>query len=134
MTIVASHEGTKSWLSWPSWEYSLAEIRKFLETWYFYVSDAGHLYARPLKPTLTARQVKAFLRRLEVLGRNRLPLVMVFDFSKGVHSLRRWRQLAEVFSEYARLIEYTSMIIDGNDVGSGIVIIIRSLRKETDPT
>lgn len=117
------------WLKGRRWAESLEEIRRFLDTWYFCISVTGHLYVRPLHPTITSRDVHAFLRRLDVLGEDRLPDSMTFDFSRMQMEPRRWRRITDILRGYARQINSDSMVIFDHRLGGGIALIPRSISR-----
>lgn len=99
------------WLKGRGWQKSLDEIRRFLDTWYFYISDSGFLYVRPLHHDITNRQVHAFLRRLDILGKDRLPVAIFFDFRMVKMSSRRWCHIARTLDKYAAHAGSESLVI-----------------------
>ncbi|HKQ50308.1 MAG TPA: hypothetical protein VJZ71_19705 [Phycisphaerae bacterium] len=109
------------------WRTSLAEIRRFLDTWYFSISAAGHLYVRPLKESITGRDVAAFLRRLDALGESGLPESMCFDFSNLAIPERHWKRITTEIRGYANQINAPSAVLSAGEGRGGRVLILRSL-------
>ncbi len=115
------------WLRERGWQTSLEEIRRFLETWYFHISISGHLYVRPLRQTVTCRDVRAFLRRLDVLGRDRLPETMTFDFRMIFMSPSVWRRITKTLRRYAERINSASLVMFDNPQRGVVALIPRSI-------
>lgn len=111
------------------WRTSLAEVRRFLDTWYFSISASGHLYVRPLRESISCRDVAAFLRRLDALGEGGLPQSMSFDFSMGALSERRWNRVMTALRSYANQINAPSVVISAGEGRGGWVLILRSIRE-----
>lgn len=119
----------ENWLDGRNWDDTLNEVRQFLERWYFYVSASGHLYARPLRESVTCPDVQAFLRRLDVFGNDRLPEIMAFDFTKLPMPSGKWLQITEVLRGYAGQIDATSVVISGDVRSGGLALILRPMNK-----
>jgi len=105
----------------------LAEIRRFLDTWYFSISASGHLYVRPLRESISGRDIAAFLRRLDALGDGGLPESMSFDFSMLALPERRWNRVTTALRGYANLINAPSVVISAGEGRGGWVLILRSM-------
>jgi hypothetical protein len=121
------NQGNGTWLKADNWHASHDEIHRFLDTWYFYISITGHLYARPLRQSVNRRDIRAFLMRLDVLGRDLLPETMTFDFTKILMSSDRWRRISELLRQYAARINSASFIIFNHYGHGGIALIPRSV-------
>ncbi|GMU35740.1 MAG: hypothetical protein HS101_00530 [Planctomycetia bacterium] len=115
-----------TWLRTDTLRASLTEIRQFLDTWYFSLSEAGHLYVRPLQSSVSRRDVRAFLKRLDVLGKGLLPKSIAFDFTAIEMSPRRWHQINEVLLWYANQIQCSTLVVSNQPSHKSVALIVRA--------
>ena len=120
------------WLQGRDWRRALNDVRSFLDPWYFYVSATGHLYARP-RQSVGSRDVQEFLRRVDVIGEDRLPDSMAFDFTRLEMSPAKWRRMSEMLREYAAEMDATSVQICASLQHGGYVLIVRNVRATNEP-
>jgi hypothetical protein len=113
------------WLRGRRWREALDEVRRFLDTWYFYISSAGHLYVRPIQQAISSRDVRAFFRRLDLLGTERLPVTMSFDFTKVQLSNGRRLRIAEMLRQYADDISAGMISISSDTQFGDLLVILR---------
>jgi len=122
----AMHEMDKRMQNEHGWPSELNEIRRFLDTWYFSISDSGHLHVRPLRDRVACRDMHAFLERLEVLRNDGLPVTMTFDFTRMLMSAGRWRRTSALFRRYAEGIASSTLVVPGRRQRGGIIFVLRS--------
>jgi len=108
---------------------SLEEVRRFLGIWYFYISASGQLYVRPLRPTVSRRDVQDFLDRLDLLGDDCLPESMTFDFTKSAVSSRQLCSIVTLLRRYASEINSAFFFISENPRSRGVALIMRSISR-----
>jgi hypothetical protein len=122
-------EWMKRWMKERSWRAALNEVRRFLDTWYFSISTDGELYVRPLRRTISGRDIDAFCARLEALEKDGIPAATTFDFAHPPLSERRWRRTVRTLREYAHRIKAVCVVLSGGADRGGVVLIMRSFRQ-----
>jgi hypothetical protein len=115
-----------TWLRTNTLRASLTEIRQFLDTWYFSLSETGHLYVKPLRSSVTRRDVRAFLKRLDVLGEEQFPECIVFDFTTIAMSPRRWHQITEALLWHANQIRCSTLVVSNQLKRKSVAMIFRT--------
>ena len=118
----------KRWVKERSWRSALGEVRRFLDTWYFSISAEGDLYVRPLRRSISGRDIDAFCARLEALEKEHIPAATTFDFANPPLSERRWRRAVRALREYAERIKAVCVVLSGGADRGGLVLIMRSFR------
>lgn len=117
------------------WPTSLEAIRRFLDDWSFSITELGRLYVRPQKQTVAREDVLLYLRHLDVLGQDRLPSVMTFDFSRIALAPSRWMEIADTLQHYATRHALATVVISGGRGTGGISVLLKPsrLRDECSP-
>ena len=102
---------------------TLDEIRDFLNTWFFSVSEMGHFYVRPQASTVGWKEFSAFLRRLELLHDHGYPSLTTLDFS-GVEVARVDRiRITEAVLKFARDAGATAVVRPRGEAGGYVILI-----------
>lgn len=110
------------------WPGSLDAIRRFLNDWCFHITEMGRLYVRPQKQNVAKEDVLLYLRHLDVLGQDRLPGVMTFDFSRVALGPTRWLEIADTLQHYATRHALATVVISGGGGTGGISVLLKPSR------
>lgn len=105
---------------------SLEDVRRFLELWYFFISDSGQLYVKPLHHSIHHRDVQEFLDRLDLLSEDDLPESITFDFTETVFPTRQGRRIAELLRHYAKKINSPYYFVSEDSQQMGVALILRT--------
>lgn len=105
---------------------SLENVRRFLELWYFFISDSGQLYVKPLHHSIDHRDVQEFLDRLDLLSEDDLPQSITFDFTETVFPTRQGRRIAELLRHYAKKINSPYYFVSEDPQKMGVALILRT--------
>jgi len=87
------------------WTTVRREVRRFLETWSFSISETGLVYVRPLAKRLTARALNLFLRRLLLICDEGFPNLVVFDLAGAAISGKVWSRMQRNLDRFAARID-----------------------------
>ncbi len=117
------------------WPTSLDAVRRFLDDWYFFITERGRLYVRPQKQHVVKNDVLLYLRHLDYLGEDRLPGVMTFDFSHVALAPSRWMEIADTLQHYATRHALATVVLSGDGRTGGISVLIKpsGLRDASSP-
>ncbi len=66
------------------------EVRRFLDTWYFFISDCGFFFARPRRNRISLREFKEFLNRLDLVCQGESPRMIIIEFTHLAAGDRFW--------------------------------------------
>lgn len=106
-----------------TWPNTVDEIRQFLDTWYFSVSEIGHLYVRPQAATVGLNDFDTFMRRLELLQRHGYPVLTTLDFT-GVEVTRVDRiRITEAVLNFASATGATAIVRPRGGNGEDVILI-----------
>jgi hypothetical protein len=105
MGIVEMKNRIGDWLNGSEWPRVHRDVRRFLKTWSFYVSEPGMVYARAEARTLTPGGLELFLARLVVISDETFPRIVAIDLSTTAISPRHWTAMQEALAHYARHIQ-----------------------------
>lgn len=116
------------------WPTSLDAVRRFLDDWYFFITERGRLYVRPQKQTIAKDDILLYLRHLDYLGEDRLPGVMTFDFSHVALAPSRWMEISDSLQHYARRHALATVILSNGDGTGGIGVLLKPSRLRDAPS
>jgi len=78
------------------------EVHRFLDTWYFFISDCGFLYARPRKNRISLSDFRSFVKRLDMVCHGEVPSMIVVDLSDLPSKLRFWMKCKPLICKFSR--------------------------------
>lgn len=87
---------------------TLDEVQQFLETWSFTIAEDKGFFARPLKKHVTLMDIRAFLKRLDMICGDGFPRLITIDFSAQHFTPESWRACKSLFLIFARRIQSPS--------------------------
>jgi hypothetical protein len=96
-----------SCLAGHEWPTVRREVRSFLETWSFSISETGLVFVRPLAERVTARMLNLFLRRLLLICDEKFPSLVVFDLAGAAVSRGDWSRMQRSLERFAARIDAT---------------------------
>ena len=77
------------------------EVHRFLETWYFFISDCGFLYARPRRNRISLSDFRSFVERLDMVCHDEVPGMIVVDFSELPSKRQIWSKCRPLITRFA---------------------------------
>ena len=77
------------------------EVHRFLDTWYFFISDCGFFYARPHRNRVSKSEFQAFINRLDMLCTGEVPNMIVVDLTDLTAKGQFWMRCKPLISKFA---------------------------------
>ena len=91
MALVEIRNRIGHWLDGFRWSRRHREIRRFLATWSFAISEPGFIYARAETNTLTPHELNMFLSRLKAISNESFPRMVMLNMAGASITNRHWR-------------------------------------------
>jgi len=115
---------TGGWLETEDWPSTLDEIRRFLDTWCFSLSEDGFVHVQPQTDRISTADLRGFLRRLDLVCDDAYPRIVVFDFSKPTFEPGDWNDCEALIRAFANRINAVPMF-ERNPDTVGVAVLVR---------
>lgn len=106
---------------------TLEEVQHFLDTWCFTISEDKGFFARPLKKHVTLMDIRAFLKRLDMICGDGFPRLITIDFTAQHFTPESWRACKSLFLVFARRIQTPSAGEPHGDLAPMVMLIRPSM-------
>jgi hypothetical protein len=103
--IVEMNRSIGDWLGEINWRQRHREVRRFLRTWSFTISEPGLVYARAEGNTLAPRELDMFLSRLEMISDETFPSMVTLDMTGASITPRHWEVMQKALARFASSIQ-----------------------------
>lgn len=85
----------------PRRQEAFEEVRRFLDTWYFFISDCGFFFARPRRNRISLRDFKEFLNRLDLVCQGESPRMIIVEFTRLAAGDQFWIECQPLVHQFS---------------------------------
>lgn len=108
------------------WQSVLEETEWLLERWWFAISAAGFIYARPTGPSLGMKELAGFIERLRLVCDTDFPKAVAFDLCGVAIADAQWPRMKTLLRHFAHSIDGRLRIVSSRGLPVTVAIVYRA--------